>query len=297
MMPLAGQNKIVNFFLTNPLGEEVGEGIIGGAIAGASQIGTDSTPQEIALKTIGAIAGGIGLGITGRRLGAAIGKKVNPNALKNQEGMLASFGRLMGSETTVEGAKHQAQMMKNIVQESLVKETSSAMVEQAIKNPNEFAAKYGVTADQFQKAIPYVQQGRKAAAAAKMFENLSDKEKHELVHNVMNTYKKVEDAVTTTAANNIDEVIKQVANQPDIKDIKIPGTDKTVSNVIESMLNPTPPVTGENVGRAIGRFAGDEIGVIAGLAGASVLAGPLGIQSSKDVKIKELEQQLQQKNN
>ena len=296
MIPLAGQNRVVNFFLTNPLGEEIGEGVMGGAIAGMSQVGTDSTPQEIALKTVGAIAGGIGLGMAGRRLGAAIGKKINPNALKNQEGMLASFGRLMGSESTVEGAKHQAQMMKSVVQESLIKETSSAMIEEALNNPNAFAAKYGVTADQFQQAIPYVQQGRKAAAAAKTFEALPEKERHELVHNVMNTYKQVEEAVTTNAANSIDESIKRMANNPDAKNIKIPGTDKTMSSMFESLLHTAPPITGENVGRAIGRFAGDEIGVIAGLAGASALAGPLGIQSPKDIKIKELEQQLKQSN-
>ena len=67
--------------------------------------------------------------------------------------------------------------------------------------------------------------------------------------------------------------------------------------MFESLLNAAPPVTGENVGRAIGRFAGDEIGVLAGLSAASALAGPLGIQSPKDIKIKKLEQDLQQKNN
>lgn len=294
MIPLAGQNRVLNF-ITTPLGEEIGEGIMGGGIAGLSQIGTDTTPQEIALKTTGAIAGGIGLGLVGRRVGAAIGKRINPNALKNQEGMIASLSRVLGSESTVEGAKHQAQAMKSIVQESLVNETSAAMLEQAIQNPNLFASKYGVTADQFQQVMPYVKKGRKAAAAARTFEMLSEKEKHELVHNLKNTYKQVEQAIVTNAANNIDETIKKAANNPDFKDMKIPGVDKSVSQMFESLLNPAPPVTGEHVGRAIGRFAGDEIGVLTGLGVASALAGPLGIESPKDIKIKKLEQEIQQK--
>ena len=296
MIPLAGQNRILNF-LSTPLGEELGEGIMTGGVAGLSQVGSDTTPQEIALKTVGAIAGGVGLGIAGRRIGAAIGKRINPNALKDQEGALATFGRVAGSETTMEGAKRQAQVLKNVVQESLVNETSAAMLEQALENPNLFAEKYGVTADEFKDLIPYVKKGRMAASAAKTFEMYSEKEKHDLVHNLKNTYKQVEQAVVTNAANNIDSTIKKAVDNPNLKDMILPGTNKSASQMFESLLNAAPPVTGENVGRAIGRFAGDEIGVLAGLSAASALAGPLGMQSPKDIKIKKLEQDLQQKNN
>lgn len=296
MISLAGQNRVLSF-LASPLGEEVIEGTMAGGVAGLSQIGSDTTPQEVALKTVGGIAGGIGLGIAGRRIGAAIGKRINPNALKDQEGMLATFGRLTGSESTIEGVKRQGQIGINIIQEGLVNETSAAMLEQAIENPNLFASKYGVTADKFQQVMPYVKQGRKAAVAARTFEMLSEKEKHELVHNVMNTYKQVEQAVVTNAANNIDTTIKKVANNPNLKDMMIPGIDKSASQVFESLLGSAPPVTGENVGRAIGRFAGDEIGILTGLGVASALAGPLGMQSPKDVKIKKLEQELNQRNN
>ena len=296
MIPLAGQNRVLSF-LASPLGEEILEGVGGGGMAGLSQVGTDTTPQEIALKTAGAIAGGIGLGMAGRRIGAAIGKRINPNALKDQEGMLASFGRVTGSESTIEGVKRQGQVMKTLVQESLVNETSAAMLEQAIENPNLFASKYGVTADKFQQVMPYVKQGRKAATAARTFEMLSEKERHELVHNVMNTYKQVEQAVVTNASNNIDTTIRKAVNNPNLKDMMIPGIDKSASQMFESLLGSSSPVTGEHVGRAIGRFAGDEIGILTGLGIAGTLAGPLGIQSPKDTKIKKLEQELNQRNN
>lgn len=296
MIPLAGQNKFLSFLAT-PLGEEIIEGVGGGGMAGLSQIGTDTTLPEIALKTTGAIAGGIGLGMAGRRIGAAIGKRINPNALKNQEGMVASLSRTLGSESTIEGSKRQAQVMKSAVQESLVNETSAAMLEQAIENPNLFASKYGVTADQFQQVMPYVKQGRKAAVAARTFEMLSEKERHELVHTLKDTYKQVEQSVVTNASNNIDTTIRKAVNNPNLKDMMIPGIDKSASQMFESLLGSAPPVTGENVGRAIGRFAGDEIGVLTGLGVAGALAGPLGIQSPKDVKIKKLEQELNQRNN
>jgi len=301
MIPLAGQNSALLKFLMSPMGEEVLEGTMTGGVAGLSQIGNDTTPQEIALKTVGGIAGGIGLGIAGRRIGAAIGKRINPNALKNQEGMLATFGRMTGSESTIEGLKHQGQIGKSMIQEALVQETSSAMLEDAIKNPNAFATRYGVTADQFQQAIPYVKQGRKAAAAARTYEMLSEKERHELVQNVMKTYKQVEQAVVTNAATGMDKTIERIANNPISKETMIPGVDKSVSQMLErvqySLLGSAPPITGEHIGRAIGRFAGDEIGILAGMAGASALAGPLGMQSPKDIKIKELEQKLNQRNN
>ena len=296
MIPLAGQNRVLSF-LASPLGEEVVEGTMAGGVAGLSQIGSDTTPQEVALKTVGAIAGGIGLGIAGRRIGAAIGKKIQPNALKDQEGMLATFGRLTGSESTIEGIKHQGQIGINLIQERLVQDTSAAMIEQAIENPNLFASKYGVTADEFQQVMPYVKQGRKAAVAARTFEMLSEKEKHELVHNLKDKYKQVEQAVVTNASNNIDTTIRKAVNNPNYKDVMVPGIDKSVSQMFESLLGSAPPVTGEHVGRAIGRFAGDEIGILTGLGVAGTLAGPLGIQSPKDTKIKKLEQELNQRNN
>jgi hypothetical protein len=293
-MKLAGShaNKLLSFFHT-PLGEEVGEGIIGGGMAGLSQIGTDSPPEEIALKTAGAIAGGIGVGMLGRRIGAAIGKRINPNALKNQDSMLATVGRTAGSESLVEGVKQQTRAMKLAVQESLINTTSAAMLEEALANPNKFAQKYGVTADEFSKYIPSVKTGRKAAAAAEMWTQLPEKQKHDLIHNTISTYRNVEQAVASNAANSMDETIAKMAQTSSMKDTEIPGTGKTFGDMFSSLLQPTVPVTGEHVGRAAGRMFGDEIGVIGGLAAGGLVANQLGIEDSRDKKIKELQSQVQ----
>ena len=292
-MKLAGtQNRLLEF-LNTPVGEEVVEGVMGGGMAGVSQIGTDSPPEEIALKTVSAIVGGIGVGMAGRKIGAAIGKRINPNPLKNQNSPIATFGRLAGSESSVEGAKQQGRAMKLAVQESLINETSSAMLEEALANPNQFAQKYGVTADEFSQYVPAVKTGRKAAAAAEMWLGLSEKQRHDLVHNATAPYRKTEQAVASNAANRMDENIARMAKHPEAKKIEIPGTGKALSDVFDSLLQPTLPVTGENVGRAVGRFIGDEIGIMTGLAAGGLVSNQLGIEDSRDKKIKELQSQVQ----
>ena len=292
-MKLAGsQNKLIQFLHT-PMGEEVVEGVMGGGMAGLSQIGTDSPPEEMALKTAGAIAGGIALGMAGRKIGAAIGRRINPNALKDQNSPVAAWARVTGSESTIEGAKQQGRAMKLAVQESLINQTSSAMLEEALTNPNQFAQKYGVTADEFSKYIPAVKAGRKAAAAAEMWLGLSEKQRHDLVHHVTSPYRNVEQAVASNAANRMDENIARMAQNPKAKEVEIPGAGKTLSDVFDSLLQPTLPVTGENIGRAAGRFIGDEIGIIGGLAAGGLVANQLGIEDSRDKKIKELQSQVQ----
>lgn len=292
-MKLAGSHaeKLLGFLQT-PLGEEVGEGIIGGGMAGLSQIGTDSPPEEIALKTLGAIAGGIGVGMLGRKIGAAIGRRSHPEALKDQHGMLANLSRTMGSESTIEGAKQQARATKIMIQEDLVNKTSAGMLEEALINPNKFAEKYGVTVDEFKQYMPGVKSGRQAAAAAEMWATLPENTKHELVHKALSPYKRTEQAITSNAANSIDEKIQQLSQTSPIKDKKLPGSQATLGELTASMLNPVPDITGEHVGRAIGRFFGDEIGVIGGMSVGGLAANQLGIQDSRDKKIKELQAQL-----
>ena len=292
-MKLAGSHaeKIMGFLQT-PLGEEIGEGIAGGTMAGLAQIGSDSPPEEIALKTLGAIAGGIGVGMLGRKVGAAIGKRIHPAPLKDQKGMVATLSRTMGSESTFEGLQHQARATKLSIQEGLVEKTSAAMLEEALANPNKFAQKYGVTADEFSKYAPAVKTGRKAAAAAEMWAGLPEDAKHDLVHNALSTYKRTEQAITSNAANSMDETIKRLSESGSLKDVKLPGSETTFGELTASMLNPVPDITGEHVGRAAGRFWGDEIGVIGGIAAGGLAANQLGIQDSRDKKIKELQAQL-----
>jgi hypothetical protein len=76
------------------------------------------------------------------------------------------------------------------------------------------------------------------------------------------------------------------------KNETIPGVDVNMGTVFESLLKPAKDITGEHVGRAAGRFIGDEIGVLTGMGLGGVAAGALGIKSDKDKKIEQLQQQL-----
>jgi len=88
-------SQLISFFLNDPLGEELLEGTAGGLIAGASQLGSDQTLGQTALETAAAIAGGIGLGMAGRRLGAMAGKQLHKGPLKQQD--LRRIGRAVCS--------------------------------------------------------------------------------------------------------------------------------------------------------------------------------------------------------
>ena len=142
--------KFLNFFINTPMGEEVLEGTLGGAVAGLSQIGSDNTPEEIALKTLGGIGGGIGLGMAGRRIGANIGKSLHAKPLKDQEGLLAGFGRLLGNEgTTLKGFEQQTSLGKKLFKQHLVNDTSANLMHEALVSPEKFYKSYGIPAEQF----------------------------------------------------------------------------------------------------------------------------------------------------
>jgi hypothetical protein len=57
--------------------------------------------------------------------------------------------------------------------------------------------------------------------------------------------------------------------------------------------SPTP-ITGEHVGRGIGRLIGDEVGILGGMGTGLLAAQALGLQGPKDRQIAELQAQLQQ---
>ena len=282
-------NKL-HWLVTNPLGEEVLEGTTGGLIAGASQLGSDQPWEQTALETAAAIGGGIGIGMLGRRAGARIGRRIRPEALTDQEGMLASLGRTVGSETTLEGVKSQAATMKNAIQESLVNSTSSRMLQEALADPIAFAGKYGIEASAFQEALPLVQKGRTAAGMIDAVGNLPADQRARVLEQIKD-YAKVENIITAETSNNMDTLIRQAGER--YQDVEIEGIPGKLGPQISALLNPTVPITGEHVGRAAGRILGDEIGILGGLAGGSVLASALGMEGAKDRRIRELEAQLQ----
>jgi len=290
-MKFAGDNlaKHAGWLLTDSLGEEVLEGTLGGVIAGASQLGTDQPLGQTALETAAAIAGGIGMGMLGRRIGARIGKKMHADPLKDQQGMLATVGRSIGSETTVEGLKSQGAMMKTMVQEGLVNETSARMVREAMESPAAFAAKYGVDAQSFQEILPLIHKGRTAAGVAETVQGLPIDQRERLMMKVKD-YVEVENILLRETAENMDRVVIDLADKT--KGVSVEGFTDDVGKGLMGLLATPAPVTGEHIGRATGRVLGDEVGVLGGLAGGSVLANALGFESSKDRTIRDLEEQL-----
>lgn len=298
--------SMLQFLLHDPLGEELLEGAVGGAMAGLSQAGTGQSPEQIALSTGAAIAGGIGLGMAGRRLGAMAGRRVHAEPLKNQESMAAMIARTLGSETTSAGLRDQGAMMKGQIQRELVEQTSARLAREALEDPSRFAQRYGATAEEFQAMAPKVGMGQTAMAVAESVRAMPPEMRKQVADQLLSQYEKIENLVAREAAENIDENIRRTAERLD-RHLKDPGSEYTAEDLenirnmmggqmpgdaLRSLLNPVQPITGEHVGRAIGRMAGDEIGILGGLALGGIAAEQLGIQSPKDKRIAELEAQL-----
>lgn len=301
-MNFAG-DKLVNFFLHNPMGEEIGEGTLGGLLAGGAMLGTDQSLGQTALQTAAAIAGGIGLGMGGRRIGAALGKRFHPGALRNQDSLVANLSRMAGSETTAKGLRDQGAIAKQGIQEALVKETSSGLMDEALNDPKGFISKYKIDPAVFLEVAPQVASGRMSAAVIQNLKNIDPEvltaaiKENPAFGKAMKSYAEVENLITGKASADIDKNLEAAARFMDN-----PG-DEEVSDFLAStgisgdslrkMIGGAPPVTGEQVGRALGRAFGDEIGILGGLAAGGAIADSMGLESEKDRQIKRLQQQLE----
>ena len=268
--------KAATWMMTNPVGEEVTEGTIGGLIYGSGGLGTDQPLEETAAKTLGAIAGGIALGMGGRRLGAMAGKAINPKALKDQEGFLSSTARLLGSETTAKGIQNQVSLGKGAIEKSLLEESSYKLLNEATNDPKGFAARYGMSPDVFKAELARVNGGNEIKAVLDTVEALPAAQRKELVDSVvgdMSDYIKTEDLVRSQAAGTFNEKLERLANVDLDKVADNLGTtsDKLKGALKDLQENKAETVTGEHVGRAIGRMAGDEVGILLGAMGAGAL--------------------------
>lgn len=270
------------------------EGIMAGGTAGLSLIGSDTPAPQIALQTLGGIAGGVGIGLLGKNIGAAIGKRLHPQALKNQSGLLASIGRLTGQKTLASGGAETMRYAKGQIKQELKQQTSAQLLNEALQNPQAFAGKYGVDAETFKKyhtVVGAVGQGR---AGLEMLENLSPAQRQQMgkgLQDLMNQgFNQVENLINVQAAANMDNNIAKMAMLQ--KGKTVPGIEMDMGEAFEKLLQGPKDITGEHIGRAVGRFAGDEIGVITGMGLGGALSGALGIKSEKDKKIEELERQL-----
>lgn len=295
---------LINWFMTDPLGEEVGEGIAGGLLAGLPGLAADQSLGQTALQTAAAIAGGIGLGIAGRRIGAWAGGQIHEKELKNQGSMLATLGRTLGAETTSEGIGEQMRFMRGNIRDAVVADQSMEMLRNAAIDPAGFIHKYGISPEVFTRLFPSVQAGRSAQEVLKRMEKMDPEARKKLIERLTRDYGAVEGAVTRNAAESMDERLTSLAGRlrnakPGSEEAEARETFKTIFNAdaaeaLESLRGKASPVTGRHVGRAIGRLIGDEVGVLSGLAAGRALASALGMQSPKDRRIEELERQLQQ---
>ena len=301
---MANPQQFLSFFIHNPLGEEILEGTAGGLLAGAgTAAGGDTTFADALVKTGSAVAGGIGFGIAGRRLGARIGRKIQPKALKDQDSMVASIARMGGSETTVEGMKSQGNMLKATVEKGLVDESVYGLVKEAKANPIEFQKRYNINPESMLKHANNVKYGDTGLSFLNMYKDLDPKKRKVLTDQVLQQagieeFGQVENVVRKNAANSIDDIINAAKSGELDNDLikellkKSGSKGGSISSLVTDMMSPKKPVTGEEVGRFVGRVAGDEIGVLGGLGVGSMISSSLGIDSPKDKTIKELEKKL-----
>lgn len=278
----------------NDLFQEAVEGTLLGGTAGLTLLGTDTPVPQVALQTLGGIAGGIGIGLLGKSIGARIGKMVHPQALKNQEGVLAQIGRVTGQKTLTKGAAESMRYAKGQIKQELKQQTSAALLNEALQNPQAFAGKYGVDPETFKKYHTAVGAVGQARAGLETIENLSPEQRAEMgaaAQKIMDQgFNQVENLINVQAAASMDNnLMKMAALQ---KGKTIPGTDMDVGQAFEALLKQPKAITGEHLGRAAGRAIGDEVGVAVGMGLGGMLSGSLGIKTEKDKKIEELERQL-----
>lgn len=278
----------------NDLFQEAVEGTLLGGTAGLTQLGTDTPLPQVAIQTLAGIAGGVGIGLLGKSIGARIGKSINPNPLKNQESVLAGIGRTTGQKTLAKGAAEQARYAKGQIKQEIKEQTSAQLLNEALQNPQAFAGKYGVDPETFKKYYTAVGAAGQARAGLETLENLSPEQRKQVgiaAQKVMEQgFNQVENLINTHAAAHLDNNLMKMALLN--KNKTVPGTDINIGAAFESLLKDAKPITGEHLGRAAGRFIGDEVGVAVGMGLGGMLSGALGIKTEKDKKIEELERQL-----
>ena len=75
----------------NPLGEEIAEGTLGGLLAGGGMLASDQSIEPNGSSNSSCNCWWYWNGYVGRRIGAGIGKRANPGALKQQDSLLANL--------------------------------------------------------------------------------------------------------------------------------------------------------------------------------------------------------------
>lgn len=279
----------------NELIHEGMEGVMGGGLAGMGLMGTDTPPEQIAIQTLAGMALGTGIGMLGNRAGAAIGKLIHSQKLKNQQGLLATFGRALGQKTLVKGGAEMARHTKDLIKSELQSQSMEQLMREAMTDPQAFKKAYNLDDEVFKAMAGNVDVSNKIVGGLKTFANLPDEQRKMLFDQIMKQqaakdFVATESVINNHASNQIENNIKRMAKQT--KGTKMPGTEVDVGSMFEELLKEPTAITGEHVGRAVGRFLGDEIGVVSGLGLGGMISQGLGIKSEKDKKIEQLEAEL-----
>lgn len=292
--------------MQTPVGEEVLEGVLGGAMVGGPMfLDSDKSTGQAALTTASTIAGGIALGMAGRRLGAAVGKRLHPGAVKNN--VMQMIGRTAGQETIGEAIDKNVAYFKGVVKEKLLDhERKTVLSDFAQMNKEDFArvhpgiARLNLSGEDLRRAAEQgaspegIKKLNSVLEAADAFgKNATDAQvtavKKDLLGLASEGVSAFEKEMANDVALDLEGRLQRLINEdPDWKKhAERLGVD--IGPIINAK---DADVTGEHVGRAFGRVFGDEAGILAGYALAGAAADQLGVKSAKDARIEELEAQL-----
>jgi len=262
-------------FSTSALGEEVFEGVIGGGLASSGIVFSDASPEEKALSVLLAMGGGVGIGMGGRRIGASLGKHFHSAPLADQDGMIAMMSRGLGQVKVTDGFKDQMSAMSKQLGGDMKDTYISGLKRKAAKSPKEVAKELGIETSK--------------------------------VSDVLNQLDMLDEIISKGAAKQI-PVMGQKFKElgAGIKDgsvsvmpgQKVPAALQPFGAVLEGMgdgLTSEPSlVTGEHLGRALGRVSGDEIGVLTGLASANLISQQMGFESDRDREVRKLNEKIKE---
>jgi hypothetical protein len=272
--------KAINFF-TSPLGEEVIEGTLGGTMVVAPQFFSEEDPRENALQLALAIGGGIGVGMAGRRIGASIGKRLHGGEIKNE--FANAIGGTMGQERMSTGITHAMSQMSAM-------NTIGGLQTAGTRLRNDLGA---LSDDAFKAAYPDLAKAGllPSTATPQQFEALSAFEQQ--------LGRGVREQLQEQAAEMGEYATKLKGAAAD-QSLGLSGDQRELAakmgelteGLEGALLGRRDPVTGEHVGRAIGRFIGDEVGILGGVGIGALIAQGLGWQSSKDLEIARLNEEL-----
>ena len=259
-------------FAQTPLGEEVLEGVTAGGLVGMGLMMSDQSIEQSALQTALAMAGGVGLGMGGRRLGAYVGKKIHPAAYKDQNGLMAGWSRMVGQEGIFTGMKEGLGHSVNEMKGMLRKGSIDKLQFEFMQNPTGVAQKLGVREDQVGEVLDLLKKADSFVAEDAL---------NSLNNQAGNLRKKASELKQQSSNLNNREI-------GELGDVAA----EAMGNFADMMDRKPSPITGEHTGRALGRVWGDELGVATGIGLGAAIGQNMGWESEKDRKIRLLEEEL-----